>query len=176
MESKVREQPSRAEEILGTVGAAMTARVVSISPGDSLATAARELEAAGVSGAPVVEGGSIVGIVTLGDLLSRIRGPVGKIQTTGPFHRAEPLLAEISRKTGATVRDVMSTGVVTVRAEALLTAAARKMSDGRINRLPVIDELGRLCGILTRDDVVAAVGRSSDAQPPERQRPQMVPD
>jgi CBS domain-containing protein len=177
MASQVTEGTSQADRLLGRVGGAMTATVVSVSPNDSLATAARELEAAGVSGAPVLDGGTVVGIVTLGDLLSRIRGPVGRVQTTGPFHRAEPILAEISRRTGARVRDVMTTGVITVRADAPLTLAARKMADGRINRLPVIDERGTLCGILTRDDIVAAVGRLSEAsvnQGPSR--PRIVPD
>jgi CBS domain-containing protein len=35
------------------------------------------------------------------------------------------------------------------------------MHAGKVNRVPVIDEDGRLVGILTRDDVVAAVARAA---------------
>jgi len=86
----------------------MTREVLTVSPDSGLGVAARALEAAGVSGAPVVEGGKVVGIVTLQDLLSRAPATAGEIQTTGPFHRVEHLLTEISTRTGVAVRDVMT--------------------------------------------------------------------
>ncbi len=163
MLTQVRTDPpgpsSTAERLLGDVGAAMTRTVVSIAPEASLGVAARVLERAGLSGAPVVEAGTIVGVVTVSDLLSRAPRPIGRIETTGPFHRVEPVLAEISRRTGATVRDVMTSPVVTVSADTSLVSAAGTMASRGINRLPVVDEAGHACGVLTRDDVVAAVGR-----------------
>ncbi len=150
---------STVERLLGPVGAAMTRTVVSIAPDASLGVAARVLERAGLSGAPVVDAGTIVGVVTVSDLLSRAPRPIGRIETTGPFHRVEPVLAEISRRTGATVRDVMTSPVVTVTADTSLVSAAGTMASRGINRLPVVDEAGHACGVLTRDDIVAAVGR-----------------
>jgi CBS domain-containing protein len=168
MLTQVRTDPahssSTAERLLGDVGAAMTRTVVSISPDASLGVAARVLERAGLSGAPVVQAGTIVGVVTVSDLLARAPRPIGRIETTGPFHRVEPVLAEISRRTGATVRDVMTSPVVTVTADTSLVSAARTMAGRGINRLPVVDEAGHACGVLTRDDIVAAVGRLRETE------------
>ncbi|MGH2652412.1 MAG: CBS domain-containing protein, partial [Actinomycetota bacterium] len=93
---------------LGVVEEAMTKEVVAIELEATLADAARELERADVSGAPVLENGRVVGVVTLRDLLSRAPGSGAPAVTTGPFHRVEHLLAAESARTGLRVRDVMS--------------------------------------------------------------------
>jgi len=156
----------------------MTREVLTVSPDSGLGVAARALEAAGVSGAPVVEGGKVVGIVTLQDLLSRAPATAGEIQTTGPFHRVEHLLTEISTRTGVAVGDVMTAPVTIVRADTPLARAARLMTGAGINRLPVVDEQERPCGILTRDDIVAAVGKlpTDAAEQYTYPLPRMTPD
>jgi CBS domain-containing protein len=141
---------------LGTVGDAMTATVLTLTPNEPLGSAARKLERAGVSGAPVVQDGRVAGVVTLRDILRSETGAGGPVATTGPWLRHERDLDQ----SGRVVDDVMSWRAVTVRATDPIVDAARRMSAARVNRVPVVDEDDRLVGILTRDDVVAAVARA----------------
>ena len=55
----------------GTVGDAMTRRVLTFEPEIRASDAALRLADEGIAGGPVVEGGRVVGIVTLRDLLFR---------------------------------------------------------------------------------------------------------
>lgn len=56
----------------------------------------------------------------------------------------------------ATVADVMKADPVTVRPDASLAVASAEMLTRRINCLPVVDEGGRVCGILTSTDLLKA--------------------
>jgi CBS domain-containing protein len=56
----------------------------------------------------------------------------------------------------ATVAEVMRTDPVTVRSDALLSIATDQMLTRRINCLPVVDENGRVEGILTSTDLLRA--------------------
>ena len=51
-------------------------------------------------------------------------------------------------------KDIMTTPVITVGAREPLAAAARLMLDHRINALPVLDEHGRLVGMIGIRDVL----------------------
>lgn len=51
-----------------------------------------------------------------------------------------------------TVRDIMTSPVVTVREDTSLEAAARLMLEHDIGSLPVVDETGKLRGIVTESD------------------------
>ena len=57
------------ESLLGTVGEAMTAEVVVLQADTPADVAIRRLERSRVSGAPVLDHGRVVGVVTLRDLL-----------------------------------------------------------------------------------------------------------
>jgi CBS domain-containing protein len=93
--------------------------------------------------------------VTLRDILRAEPGTGGPVATTGPWLRHERDLDH----TGRRVEDVMSRRAVTVRAFDTVEDAAARMFATKVNRVPVVDEEHRLVGILTRDDVVAAVAR-----------------
>jgi CBS domain-containing protein len=54
------------------------------------------------------------------------------------------------------VSDFMKKELVTVRPEASLSEAVAEMLAHRINCLPVVDDLGRVCGILTSTDLLRA--------------------
>ena len=80
------------DRLLGTLGEAMTGEVIVLHADTPADIAIRRLEQTQVSGAPVVDHGRVVGVVTLRDLLAPILGD-GPVQTTGPFHRHEHHLA-----------------------------------------------------------------------------------
>ncbi len=137
------------EARFGTVGDAMTRKVVTLDPSMRANEAAEKLSEAGVTGGPVLEEGRVIGILTLGDL-ERVEGR-GPIQRTGPFLRGDRRLANL------TVADVMTREVVCAREHWPLTTAITLMDDTGVNRLPVIDLADRPVGILARDDVLRAI-------------------
>ena len=59
------------------------------------------------------------------------------------------------------VKDWMTTDVITIRPETTLTEAAAIMREKAIRRLPVVNGDGKLVGILSKTDVMAA--QPSDA-------------
>ena len=140
------------ERLFGMVGEAMTAEVVALQADTPADVATRRLEHMQVSGAPVVDHGRVVGVVTLRDLLAPVLA-AGPVQTTGPFHRHEHHL------TGYLVRELMTAQPVTARADSPLTEAVLSMDQAGVNRVPVVDAAGRPVGILTRDDVLRVLAR-----------------
>jgi CBS domain-containing protein len=163
------------QHLLGTVGEAMTSRVVALAADLPADVAVRRLEHAGVSGAPVVKAGRVVGVVTVRDLLApaAVASPA---VTSGPFLRHEQLVARYR------VEDLMTTELVVAGADWPLARAGMAMDEAGINRLPVVDAAGRPVGILTRDDLISALARRLRAslrhEEPARsaRRPAMVPD
>jgi acetoin utilization protein AcuB len=55
------------------------------------------------------------------------------------------------------VRDVMTSNPITVRPEESLRTASDRMAAVQCRRLPVVDELGKVCGIITDRDLRLAV-------------------
>ncbi len=53
--------------------------------------------------------------------------------------------------------DIMTLGAATVRRDASLLKVIETMIRHRISALPVVDEKGLLCGILTEGDIVRAI-------------------
>jgi CBS domain-containing protein len=139
-------------ELLGPVGEAMTGEVLVLHADTPADVAMRRLEHSRVSGAPVVDHGRVVGVVTLRDLLVPLLAE-GPVQTTGPYHRYEQHLRNVQ------VRDLMTTEPVTAPADAALAEVVLAMGAAGVNRVPVVDRAGRPDGILTRDDVLGVLAR-----------------
>jgi CBS domain-containing protein len=59
---------------------------------------------------------------------------------------------------GLTVADIMTPDPITIHADATATDLPATMAEGRVRRIPVVDDDGRLVGIATLDDVVATIG------------------
>jgi CBS domain-containing protein len=53
------------------------------------------------------------------------------------------------------VKDIMTTELITVSPQTEITSAAKILLEKRINGLPVIDDSGKLVGILCQSDLVA---------------------
>ncbi|MBI3184027.1 MAG: CBS domain-containing protein [Myxococcales bacterium] len=63
-----------------------------------------------------------------------------------------------------TVEDLMTTGVMTLRARDEISQANVEMKLGNIRHLPVVDEKGHVVGIVSNRDVMRALGRSGRAK------------
>jgi CBS domain-containing protein len=119
-----------------TVQEVMTRTVLSVSPGQKFEELARLIVSHPMHHFPVLEDGYLAGIVSERDILLRMA-------------KKRPLR-------GTTVRELMTQTVLTVRAETSLSDAAGKMLAHRLHCLPVVDQDGKLCGILTSTDLLQA--------------------
>ena len=142
----------------------MTREVITLSPEESIEEAARKLRENRISGAPVVEGEKIVGILSEADLMRLFESEMSiSLVLPSPLEiielpiRMHHQLKETARRLAATkVEDIMTRQVVTIEEEASIEEAARTMSKYEINRLPVVRG-GKLVGIVTRADVIKAL-------------------
>jgi CBS domain-containing protein len=146
----------------------MTREVVTLTPEDSIYEAARTLREKRISGAPVVDGGKVVGILSEADVMELLESHDLNVNTIlpSPFDVLElPVrmklgLKEVSNKikkaASARVADIMSKNVQSIKADTEVSEAAAIMSGKKINRLPVVDEKGALMGIVTRGDIITS--------------------
>lgn len=147
-----------------TAGDAMTRAVEVVEASTPIAEVVRRMATTGRRALPVVEGRAPIGLITQGDLVARagVALRVDLLGTLGEPERAS-MLAGLDGL-GHTAADVMTPAPVTVRRTVPLHEAAELMARRRLKRLPVVDEEGRLAGILSRVDVIrAAVGRGEPA-------------
>ena len=111
-----------------------------------------------ISGAPVVEGNRLVGIITEGDLIFRdaeVKAP-GFLDILGgivPLGNIEEYRREALKSAGVIVGEVMTDDPVTVSPEATLAETATLMAERRKKILPVV-EGERLIGVITRMDIL----------------------
>ena len=111
-----------------------------------------------ISGAPVVEDGRLVGIITEGDLIFQdadVKAP-GFLDILGgivPLGDTDEYRREALKSAGVTVGEVMTDEPVTVAPEATLAETATTMAERRKKILPVV-EGGRLVGVITRMNIL----------------------
>ncbi|MBA3426482.1 MAG: CBS domain-containing protein [Rubrobacteraceae bacterium] len=111
-----------------------------------------------VSGAPVVEGNRLAGIVTEGDLIfqdAEIKAP-GFLDILGgmiPLGNWEEYREETLKSAGVTVDEVMTKDLTTVSPDTSLSEAATIMAEDRFKLLPVTDG-EELRGVITRMDIL----------------------
>jgi CBS-domain-containing membrane protein len=115
-----------------------------------------------VSGVPVVDGiGRVVGVVSEADLLAKIEySGSGEGHTLFESRRRR---AAIDKAAGVTAYEVMTKPPVTVLPSTSVVLAARLMDSSGVKRLPVVDEFGRLVGIVTGQDLVKVFLRADEA-------------
>jgi len=101
---------------------------VTVHPEQKIADALTTMERRGISGLPVVADGRLVGILTNRDL------------------RFEKRMEKL-------VREVMTTKVITAHPGITLEQAKEILQAHRIEKLPLVDERQRLCGLITVKDM-----------------------
>ena len=121
-----------------TVAELMTPDPITVRERTLLATVAAEMERSDVRHVPIVDAsGAVVGILSDRDILRRVgRG-----------------------LRGARAQDAMTEEVLSVRPDTLAHEAAALLLDRKIGALPVIDDAGKLVGIITEADFVRVAHR-----------------
>jgi CBS domain-containing protein len=119
----------------------MTENPCSIEADKSVAYAAKMMRDENVGLAPIVEGDKLIGTLTDRDIAVRV-------------------VAEGKDPDQTTVREVASTNIVTVDPQQDLDEALRLMAKHQVRRLPVVEEDGKLVGVVAQADVA----REGDAE------------
>ncbi len=131
-----------------TVADLMTREVVRVRPGTPFMEIIHLLRENEVTAVPVVDGtGRPLGIVSQADLLRR------------DLRRPDPG----GGPAATTAEGLMSSPAVCARPEWTVQEAARVMEDHHVKRLPVIDDAGRLAGIVSRGDLLRVYLRRDQA-------------
>ena len=123
----------------------MTREPVCCEPGDSVTQVAMLMKTEDVGSIPVVDSRQdrkLVGIVTDRDLVVHV-------------------LAGGTPVDSATVRDAMTANPESCREDEDINKAVDLMADRQVRRMPIVDEAGRLCGIIAQADVATRVKRDA---------------
>ena len=113
---------------------AMTDRPRAVTPETTVSEAAQLMKSDDIGSLPILEGEQLTGMVTDRDIVIRA-------------------IAEGKDPRGMPVREVASRELVTVNADEDLSSALHLMASQQVRRLPVVDDDGRLVGILAQADV-----------------------
>jgi CBS domain-containing protein len=123
----------------------MTREPVCCEAGDSVTQVAMLMKSEDVGSIPVVESQQdrkLIGIVTDRDLVVNV-------------------LAGGKSVDGATVREAMTANPECCREDEDVEKAVDLMADRQVRRMPIVDEAGRLRGIIAQADVATRVKRDS---------------
>jgi CBS domain-containing protein len=124
----------------------MTREPVCCEPTDAVTRVAELMKREDIGSVPVVESLSsrrLVGIVTDRDLVTKVVAG-GQIVEQ------------------ATVRDAMTFNPASCREDDDVSHAVSLMAERQVRRMPVVDDQGRVIGIIAQADVATRIGRDSD--------------
>lgn len=125
----------------------MTSSVVSVGLDDNLATIKQIFDSHGFHHLLVMAEGELFGVISDRDVLRSI----------------SPFVDSVSERTidAATMKrrahQIMTRKPVTTRADVAVEVAARRMLEADVSCLPVVDDSGRVVGIVTWHDLMRAV-------------------
>ena len=105
--------------------------VIRVSPETTMTELKEVLRVNRISGVPVMEGDRLVGVISIEDLIKAL----------------------VEGDVEAPVRKRMTTRLITVRENESVVEAVKKFTQYKVGRLLVVDEQGRLTGILTGGDI-----------------------
>jgi CBS domain-containing protein len=113
---------------------AMTDRPRAVTPETTVSEAAQLMKSEDIGSLPILDGEQLTGVVTDRDIVIRA-------------------VAEGKDPRGMPVREIASRELVTVHADEDLSSALQLMASQQVRRLPVVDDAGRLVGVLAQADV-----------------------
>jgi CBS domain-containing protein len=123
----------------------MTANPRTVEPSTPIQEAAKLMRDEDVGPIPIVENGTVTGLVTDRDLVVRV-------------------IAEGKDPATTRVADIASQDLITIDPEQSLDEALRLMAKHQVRRLPVCEEDGRLVGIVAQADVALAATDESTGE------------
>lgn len=153
-----------------TVEDAMEKNVVVLKAEDKISDVAEILRRNKISGAPVVnDDQKVVGMVSEGDIMRLIEVHSPKINLIMPApldlielplrmkHEYDEMAKGLKKAATVNIGEIMTKKVFSISRDASISDAAEMMDSKDVNRLPVVDEEGKLVGIITRGDIIGAM-------------------
>ena len=128
----------------------MTKQVMTVAPHTTLRSAHQLMKENHIRRLPVLDEGHLVGIITIGD----VREASPSDATTLSIWELNYLWAQL------TVDKVMTQQVITVGPDTPILDAAELMLEHKVSGLPVINDMGKLVGILTESDIFRMLVKS----------------
>jgi CBS domain-containing protein len=140
---------------------------------DKITDIAQILRENKISGAPIVDkDNKVIGIVSEGDImrLLEVHSPRINLILPSPLdwielpirmkYEFDEIAEDMNRAASVHISEIMTKKVITTKEEDDISDAAQLMDTHSVNRLPVVDDEGKLIGIVTRGDIISALVRS----------------
>ncbi|WP_299024660.1 CBS domain-containing protein [uncultured Thermanaerothrix sp.] len=137
---KVAENISRVEELAYEIRVreVMTSQVITMHPNDAMQTVLETFRQARISGAPVLEEGNLIGLISIEDLIRCL----------------------LKQDLAAPVHQYMTPHPVVVKGDDSVVEALKVFVSKKYGRLPVVDSNGHLIGIITKGDITRGLLRA----------------
>jgi len=155
------------------IDSVMTKDVVTLLQEDTIRSASLKMAEKGISGAPVLNGdGKLIGMLSEADVLRSLKTTKKTLQMVFPSLSSigvsfreqlteKEALEAYQDVENMTVKELMTLDVVTVSSDDELRDAISQMVAKGINRLPVVDKMGKVVGIITRGDILRGIAQGS---------------
>lgn len=141
----------------------MTQDVITVGPETLIRELAEIFITRGISGVPVVDAdGKVMGIATESDLIfhsKRLKVPtVLTILDSFIFLDSPEKMERELRKIGAaSVSDVYTSPPLTITPDTQLDEIASLMTEKKVHTLPVLDDEGKMIGIVGKKDIIRTI-------------------
>jgi CBS domain-containing protein len=146
---------------LPSVRDVMTERVIAVREAARYKDIVQVLIRFGVSAVPVVDDQRrVLGVVSEADLIAKVE--FAQTMPHYPLMRRRRRFAQ-TKAAGDLAGEFMTAPAVTIGPDASIVEAARLMDTETVKRLPVVDDTGRLVGLVARRDLLRAYLRPDDA-------------
>ncbi|AEG60094.1 CBS domain-containing protein [Desulforamulus ruminis] len=142
----------------------MRSDVITVTKDMTIQEVAEVLVTHNISGVPVVdEAGSLVGMVTEGDLLHKESNPripkfFGLLGGLIYFGGVDQYKEDFKKLAALKAAEIMTSKVITVSGEEEVGQVATLMIDNNIKRIPVVEN-GKMIGIVSRADIVKTLAK-----------------
>lgn len=147
----------------------MTTDVIAFKPEDKIRYINEIFRTKNISGAPVIDDQrKVIGVISESDIMNLTAtiplpdlDPIDPIATFTYQRKLRKIPFEIEEQCETlfegSCEDVMSKKPITVSSDDSISNVARIMHKNDFNRLPVVDDGGKLIGIIARSDVIGVL-------------------
>jgi CBS domain-containing protein len=144
-----------------TVADVMTRHVHVANPLTPFKLLVRLIEENRISAIPIVDQHGVpIGIVSESDLLLKERRH--ELESSEGLLHIQKRRHQRAKAEGTVASEVMTSPAITVESDTNLSQAARLMQERNVRRLVVVDQRGRIAGIVSRSDLLQVFLRSDE--------------
>ena len=137
----------------------MSRRLIAATPDTAIGKAIALMRENGISKLPILDGGKLVGVLTIHDIIVKVIQP--KERATRGEYAGEKL-----RTLSHQVKEIMTPTVITIRPDESLSRAISLMLECDVSCLVVVHD-SRPVGILTRSDILEPLAALAEERKPE---------